>query len=105
MTDSDEVRYSALAPWGSSRNPIPHAPLTRRQRDLLEVMAADPDGDDGELVYERGAGGWLGLERVAPRTVFALLRACAISLGGGGMGGDGRLERYRINETGRQLIA
>lgn len=103
MTDSDEVRYRALAPVGS-RNPIPHAPLTRRQREVLQVMAADPDGDDGELVYERGEA-WLGLDRVAPRTVFALLRACAISLEGDSMGGDGRLERYRINETGRRLIA
>lgn len=84
-------------------NPIPHAPLTRRQREILRIMAADSDGDDGELVYERGEG-WLGLERVAPRTVFALLRACAITLDGEGIGGDGRLERYRINETGRQLI-
>jgi hypothetical protein len=86
-------------------NPIPHAPLTRRQCEVLEIMAADPDGDDGELVYESGAGGWIGLDRVAPRTVFALIRACAISLEGGGLGGDGSVERYRINETGRQLIA
>ena len=70
----------------------------------MKIMAADPDGDDGELVYECGEG-WLGLDRVAPRTVFALLRACAISLDIGGVGGDGCLERYRINETGRALLA
>ncbi len=86
-----------------SHNPIPHAPLTKRQREVLQVMAADADGDDGELVYERGEGGWLGLDRVAPRTVFALLRACAISLDGSY--GQAGVERYRINETGRQLIA
>ncbi len=87
----------------SSASPIWHPPLTRRQAEVLRIMAADPDGDDGELVYERGEG-WIGLDRVAPRTVFALLRACAISLDGGGTGGDGCLERYRINETGRPLI-
>ena len=78
--------------------------LTPRQRKVLQIMAADPDGDDGELVYEQGEC-WLGLERVASRTLFALLRACAISQDGEGLSGDGKLERYRINETGRRLIA
>ncbi len=88
-----------------SHNPIPHAPLTKRQREVLETMADYPFNFRGELVYEQGAGGWLGYDRVAARTVFALLRACAISLESGSVIGDGRVERYRINETGRQLIA
>lgn len=49
--------------------------ITRRQREVLEKMR---DGEE-ELVYERGEG-WVGLEKVAPRTVFALLRLAAISL-------------------------
>lgn len=76
------------------------AMLTRRQREILGLMAAHPDDDEGELVYEKGDC-WLSLERVAPRTLFALLRACAISLNGGDVGG---VERYRINETGHALI-
>ena len=74
--------------------------LTKRQRAVLSAMAADLDGDAGELVYERGRG-YLGDEPVAARTVFALLRLCAISLRGGEIGG---LERYRISSTGRALL-
>lgn len=77
------------------------AVLTKRQRAVLEIMAAHPDDDEGELVYERGQG-WLGDDRIAPRTVFALLRHMAISHRGGDVGG---VERYRINETGRELLA
>ncbi len=47
--ESDERRFSALAP-PRSRNPIPHAPLTRRQREVLEIMARDPDDWECELV-------------------------------------------------------
>jgi hypothetical protein len=64
-------------------------------------MADHRDDDDGELVYEQGAGGWLGLDRVSPRTVFALLRACAVRAEH--RDGDA-LERYTINETGLALI-
>lgn len=74
--------------------------LTRRQREILEIMAAHPDEDAGELVYERGRG-FLGDEPVAARTVFSLLRLMAISLESGEPGG---FERYRINETGRLYI-
>lgn len=74
--------------------------LTRRQHEILCTMAAHPDDDEGELVYERGKG-FLGDDPVAARTVFALLRLCAISLEGGEVGG---FERYRINETGLGLL-
>ena len=60
------------------------------------------DDEDGELVYERGSG-YIGLEPVAARTVFALLRLCAISVEDGSE--PGRFERYTINETGRKLLA
>ena len=78
------------------------AALTPRQREVLAIMAAHPDDDAGELVYERGAG-YLDDEPVAPRTVFALLRACAISLDS--TSEVGGIERYRINETGRGILA
>ena len=61
------------------------------------MAAVEPGDEAGELVYERGVA-FIGDERIAARTVFALLRACAISLDGGEIGG---VERYCINETGR----
>ena len=54
--------------------------LTRRQRQILTRMVADPHGDAGELVYEEGAGGWLDLDRVAKRTVFGLLHGKRIGI-------------------------
>ena len=75
--------------------------LTERQREILAQMDAHPDDDEGELVYERGVA-FLGDQPVAARTVFALLRWCAITLESGAVG-EG-LERYRINETGQELL-
>ena len=75
------------------------AALTKRQREVLVTMAAHPDDDEGELVYERGAA-FLGDERVAARPVNALLRACAIRADGEA----GGVERYHINDTGRALV-
>ena len=77
--------------------------LTPRQVEILTIMAAHPHDDEGELVYERGVA-FLDLDRVAARTVFALLRLCAIS-NEDGDGKVGGFERYRINETGRALLA
>ena len=74
--------------------------LTKRQRHVLTLMATPSFEDDGELVYERGRG-YIGVEPVGSRTVFALLRLCAISLTGGEVGS---FKRYRINETGRALL-
>ena len=75
--------------------------LSLQQRSILLKMR-DCDGtDDGELVYEHGVG-YLGLDRVGGRTVFALLRFCAISLEP--FSKIGEVERYRINETGRKLL-
>jgi hypothetical protein len=64
-------------------------------------MARHPDDDEGELVYERGSA-YLGDVPVAPRTVFALIRLCAISEQP--FGPIGSVERYRINETGREIL-
>ena len=78
--------------------------LTRRQLEVLRLMRdreiADPGCDDAELVYERGQG-FLDLDRVSGRTVFALIRACAIRR----EDMNGSFERYRINETGRGIVA
>jgi hypothetical protein len=75
--------------------------LTKRQREILTQMAAHPHDDLGELVYERGAG-YLGNDRVAPKTVFALLWLCVLHLDSGE---PGCVERYTINETGVKLLA
>ncbi len=75
--------------------------LIRRQLEILEIMAYHEDDDKGELVYERGRG-YLGDAPVAARTVFALLRLCAISLQTNSVVGG--FERYRINETGRAIL-
>ena len=74
------------------------AEILRRLRDATE------DTDDAELVYAEGAGGFLGSEPVARRTVFQLIRLCAVSLDCFSKAGEG-LERYSINETGRAILA
>jgi hypothetical protein len=79
-------------------------PLTKRQRWVLEQLR--DGGEEAELVYEPGAGGWLDLERIAPRTVFALVRLTAVSLESESqdVGRKGCLERYVINSFGRELL-
>lgn len=67
--------------------------LTPRQRLALEDMSAGE-----ELVYDRGEC-FVGEEKYAPRTFFALLRMCAIS-----QDSVGEIY-YHINETGKQLLA
>ena len=76
--------------------------LSEREREVLVLMAEHPDDDEGELVYERGQA-WIGDEKTSARIVFSLLRHCAISLEDGFQVGG--VERYRINETGRDLLA
>jgi hypothetical protein len=77
--------------------------LTKREAEILTRMRDAPeDSDDGELVFDGGRVAWLGLEHVAPRTVFKLLRLCAISADQFSKGGG--VERFTINETGRALL-
>ena len=80
--------------------------LSRRQVEVLALMRdredADPGCDEAEMVRE-GRVVYLGDERVSVGTVYALLRACAVSLETDSrMGG---VERYRINGTGREILA
>lgn len=73
--------------------------LTKRQIEILKIMYDNKNTDDGEIIYEKGIG-YLRLDRIAPRTIFALLRLCCISedqYGGG-------IEHYHINETGEDFI-
>jgi len=74
--------------------------LTKREREVLTIMADHRDDEAGEIVYERGTA-YLGDTRIAARTVFALIRLYAISANNP----DPRMvEYYRINETGLKLI-
>ncbi len=73
--------------------------LTKRQIEILKIMHENENTDDGEIVYNKGIG-YLGLETVASRTIFALLRLCCISLDQYG----GRVEYYHINETGQEFL-
>jgi hypothetical protein len=84
----------------TDRAALPKADLTKRQLEILRLMRDAGESEDGELCYEHGEG-WLGSERVHRRTVFALLRACAISAD---QFNKGDMERYHINETGRQIL-
>ena len=67
--------------------------LTKRQLEVLRIMR----DEDEDLVYERGEG-YVGDERISGRTLFALLRCCAIRAEDGSE--PGGFERYTINETG-----
>jgi hypothetical protein len=71
--------------------------LTKRQLEVLTIMRDEEE----ELVYERGTG-YVGDSSVSGRTLFALLRCCAISAEVGSE--PGGFERYTINETGRNLL-
>jgi hypothetical protein len=74
--------------------------LTKRQLEILKIMRDNADNEDGEIIYERGLG-YIGLERIAPRTLFGLLRLAAISADSFQ---SGDVERYHINGTGKQLL-
>jgi hypothetical protein len=79
--------------------------LTPRGAEILRRMRDAPEGtDDEELVYADRVGGFLGSEPVARRTVFRLIRLCAVSLDQFSKAGEG-LERYTISETGRAILA
>ncbi len=71
--------------------------LTRRQIQILRMMR----DEDEELVYSKGEA-YVGYEHIAPRTVFALIRAMAISMDQ--FSELGKCERYTINETGLELL-
>lgn len=85
---------------------IAAATLTKRQAEILRKMRdAAPGSDECELVYEGGRAAWLGLSRVASRTVYTFLRMCAISADSLERGGGRTVERYHINETGRAILS
>lgn len=74
--------------------------LTKRQREILQWLADHEDDEDGELVKE-GREVWYGLEQTSPALVLRLIHMMAIS--GDTLGGA--VERWRINGTGKRILA
>ena len=71
--------------------------ITKRQMQILRTMR----DENKELVYCKGVG-YVGLSPVAPRTLFALLRAMAVTMDQ--FSEVGECERYTINETGLEIL-
>ena len=77
-------------------------PLTKRQLEILQRLTDNEHDDyEGMIVYEKGVA-FIGDDRIASRTVFALLRACVIR-----KLDDSKIniEHYMISETGKQRLA
>ena len=87
--------------WTQEQLQVLSKALSRRQKEILIQMADYRNDDEGELVMERGEV-WLGLERSSVAMVYSLLHLMAIRLEP--YSEVGRLERYRINETGLRLL-
>lgn len=73
--------------------------ITRRQRQVLQYLADNEHDEDGEIVYDSGEV-WLGDDRIAPRTLTALIQMMAVA-----NDWPGSLERWRINGTGQKILA
>lgn len=82
--------------WCASR-------ITKRQREILQWLADHEDDENGELVQE-GREVWYGLERTSPSLVLRLMHMMAISADGLGGGLGSRVERWRINGTGKRIL-
>lgn len=68
--------------------------LTKRQRELLEILK----GGDEALVYDKGAGWWVGLERTSGRTAYWFIRNMLVSE-------DSYSEdHFYINRTGTEAL-
>jgi hypothetical protein len=74
--------------------------LNSRDLAVLKRLASN-DPEEKELVFQPGAGAWIGLERIRGGIFTRLLRACAIRK----QDHEGKLERYEISETGRAILA
>ena len=71
--------------------------LTRREADVLAVLAAFPEEN---LIYERGSA-YMGTTRISARVVFSLIRKILISLDSGMVE---KVEYYRVNGTGLAVL-
>lgn len=71
--------------------------------NLLRRIQAVSEEDGGqELVYERGAGWWVGLDRTSGRAPRQAIQLVLLHLEGDGRVGD--FERWTLNEDGRRVL-
>lgn len=82
--------------------------LTKRQLEVLQIMADNEHDDyEGAIIYDcacrrrRCRKVYIGDTCIAVRTIFALLRACAISKS---QWESHDIEYYYINETGKNIL-
>lgn len=70
---------------------------------LLNAMAQESLGVYGpELVFEKGAGWWIGCYRTSGLLARQLIQLCLISLESDSRPGE--YERWVINEEGREML-
>lgn len=74
--------------------------LTDRQRKALEFLRDDEEY--GDMVYEPGAGWWLGICKTNGKLALNLIRLCLISREQYSY--SNRYERWTINEAGRRVL-
>lgn len=74
--------------------------LTPREAEVLSVLAAFPL--DATLDYDRGQLAYVGFVPVHVRVLTSLLRRCLVSER---KGTERALERYAINQRGREALA
>ena len=73
--------------------------LTKRMYEVLKALADDVETD---LVWEKGAGWWIGFHRTHGKTALALVRLCLVNEDS--IARDGTYCRYDINEHGEAAI-
>lgn len=74
--------------------------LSKRALNLLQRIQA---ADDETLIYEPGAGWWVGNGTAAGRDAYELLRAAAIRQVGGEPF-DESFQRYEVNSRGQEFL-
>ncbi len=102
-----------MKPFAFTAHPeLPVVQITPRMVELLDTLrrcgdtpSPDDEADEerGELVWEKGAGWWLGNHRVSSTACKRLLQACALR--GASFNHIGKYEVYTINETGRKILS
>ncbi len=78
----------------------PAVPLPKGLRHFLTRIAAS---EDGELVYEKGAGWWIGTEKVHGKWPRMAISLVLVTLSSGPAGEYP--ERWVLNEDGTGLIS
>lgn len=78
----------------------PTAPM---EAGLVRFLKRILESEDQEVVYERGAGWWVGEDRTTGRWPRLALTLALVSPTQDTHVGHG-LERYEVNEEGRKLV-